>query len=230
MRPDSASSDEIAGHWGIRGHGLVRARVLLATLLVTVPLAWSASPLTGSGQLVLAADGTTVMASRAEDGTAGNGHTIGGRLADGGSLITFTSSASNLLADDADTNGQDDVFIKHVATGVVELVSVSKTGGPADGLSFLQDISADGRFVAFSSVASNLVDEPVPAFRYNLYLRDRTAGTTRFIDVEPSTAILSDDARYLIFDSGRDDLFDGQAASPYYGVFRMDLASTRSKP
>jgi Tol biopolymer transport system component len=73
-----------------------------------------------------------------------------------GQFVAFESSASNLVR--ADTNGWTDVFVYDLAADKTRRVSVSSTGAQADGYSRDPSISADGRFVAFSSSASNLVD------------------------------------------------------------------------
>ncbi len=56
-----------------------------------------------------------------------------------------------------DTNGSQDVFLRDRLAGATERVSVATGGGQANGDSFTPAISADGRYVAFHSLASNLV-------------------------------------------------------------------------
>jgi len=72
-----------------------------------------------------------------------------------GRKIAFTSAASNLVA--GDRNGAIDVFVRNLKTGVTRRVSVSSAGGEGNGDSFDPSFSANGRRVAFSSSASNLV-------------------------------------------------------------------------
>ena len=69
-------------------------------------------------------------------------------------MVAFTSYASNLVP--GDTNGTFDVFVRDRRAGVTRLVSVG-TAGQANGGSADPAISADGRYVAFISAASNLV-------------------------------------------------------------------------
>jgi Tol biopolymer transport system component len=97
-----------------------------------------------------------------------------------GHLVVFTSSATNLVA--GDTNGHDDVFIRDLDTGAVELVSAGTEGAPADGDSAAPAISPDGRYVSFSSRASNLVDGDDDD-RTDVFLRDLQAGTTELVSV-----------------------------------------------
>jgi len=108
--------------------------------------------------------------------------------ADGG-FVVFASAATNLVA--GDTNGYWDIFVHDRSTGVTERVSVDSAGAEAnwgsgydgDGLS----ISADGRWVAFSSRASNLVAGDTNGIR-DVFVRDRSAGTTERVTVDSSGA------------------------------------------
>lgn len=98
-----------------------------------------------------------------------------------GRFVAFTSSASNLVPND--TNGIEDVFVADRRAGTLERVSVSSDG--TEGTSFVPAasgssdpaISADGRWVAFTSDASGLADnEPINAT--DVYLHDRLTHTT----------------------------------------------------
>ena len=72
-----------------------------------------------------------------------------------GRHVVFRSDATNLVA--GDTNGQRDVFVRDVVLGTTTRISLSTSGGQGDRESSRPTISADGRFVAFYSGASNLV-------------------------------------------------------------------------
>jgi Tol biopolymer transport system component len=76
-------------------------------------------------------------------------------LSEDGRYAAFTSRASNLVPDDR--NGVSDVFVHDLLTGTTARVSVSADGNEADAPSFVSGISADGRVVAFTSVADNVV-------------------------------------------------------------------------
>ena len=69
--------------------------------------------------------------------------------------MAFESDATNLVS--GDTNGTADIFVHDRQTGTTERVSVATGGSQATGGSFTPAISADGRFVAFHSDATNLV-------------------------------------------------------------------------
>jgi hypothetical protein len=72
-----------------------------------------------------------------------------------GRYAAFTSRASNLVPDDR--NGVSDVFVHDLLTGATVRANVSATGEEADEASFVSGISANGRRIAFTSLADNLV-------------------------------------------------------------------------
>jgi hypothetical protein len=99
--------------------------------------------------------GLTTLVSVSSSGQAGNSHSIYPRVSADGRIIVFGSEASNLVA--ADTNDAEDVFVHDRTTGRTVRVSVSPTGQQANANALTPRISSDGRFVAFTSPASNLV-------------------------------------------------------------------------
>src|SRR5207253_6487161 len=104
---------------------------------------------------------TTVRVSVASDGTEGNDVSMGSALSADGRFVAFDSAATDLVA--GDTNLVSDVFVHDRQTGTTERVSVASDGAQGNGSSgllsfaFPPALSADGRFVAFVSVATNLV-------------------------------------------------------------------------
>src|SRR5579862_6638814 len=72
-----------------------------------------------------------------------------------GQIVAFDSDATNLVPNDL--NGHTDVFVRLRASSTTELVSVSSSGAQGDGNSTNASIDRAGRFVAFQSLASNLV-------------------------------------------------------------------------
>jgi Tol biopolymer transport system component len=105
------------------------------------------------------------------DGDSGLHPTISGD----GRFVAFYSGATNLVAGDA--NGVFDVFLRDRQLGSTELVSVDSAGNQANSSSSLASVSADGRYVAFQSSATNLVAGDTNA-SLDVFLRDRQAGTT----------------------------------------------------
>ena len=129
-------------------------------------------------------------------------------------FVAFCSAATNLVT--GDTNSRRDVFVHDCETGVTERVSVSSSGEQGNGASGGDpnqlygyaaglDITADGRFVAFESVATNLVaDDPTESA--DIYIRDRLLGTTTRVPFDRLTAepvvrhpVLTDDGRHIAF-------------------------------
>ncbi len=107
------------------------------------------------------AAGTTTRVSIASDGTEANGPSIGYPvISRNGRYVAFNSDASNLVADD--TNGVTDAFMHDRATGRTIRVSLGNSGAQGDAgtvgeFPSLGGVSSDGRWVAFSSYAGNLV-------------------------------------------------------------------------
>lgn len=93
----------------------------------------------------------------ASNGTQGDGSSpsLYSSISDDGRFIAFHSFARNLV--DNDTNYESDIFVHDQQTGETVRVSVASDGTEGNGRSWDKSISADGRFVAFSSNASNLV-------------------------------------------------------------------------
>jgi Tol biopolymer transport system component len=96
------------------------------------------------------------LVSRGIAGTPANGGSAQADISQKGTKVVFTSAATNLTTD-LDTNGQTDVYVRNMVTGTTRLVSRGIGGAPANGASATPSISPDGRFVSFSSTASNLV-------------------------------------------------------------------------
>ncbi|MFN0244144.1 MAG: hypothetical protein ACKVWV_14740 [Planctomycetota bacterium] len=121
-----------------------------------------------------------------------------------GRFVAFGSRSTNLAPGDG--NASMDVFLRDRANGVTELVSANALGFPANRGGFGPDVSDDGRYVSFVSTATDLAapDELVTA---DLFLRDRSSGTTARINVDanglPSPAVraatIAGDGRFVAF-------------------------------
>ena len=99
--------------------------------------------------------GATERVSVDSSGNQGNGESWLPWLSPTAATWPSTSDASNLVP--GDTNDADDVFVHDRETGTTERVSVASAGNQGNGDSDDPAISADGRYVAFQSFASNLV-------------------------------------------------------------------------
>src|SRR5205807_9227046 len=83
-----------------------------------------------------------------------------------------------------DTNGATDVFVRDRQTGTTERVSVASGGRQGNGFSLGPVLSADGRFVAFHSAATNLVAGDTNGAT-DVFVHDRQTGTTKPVSAPP---------------------------------------------
>ncbi len=115
-----------------------------------------------------------------------------------------------------DTNGFYDIFVRDRATGTTERVSVDSNGGEANGYSYTPTISADGRFVAFWSLADTLVSGDTNGVS-DVFVHDRATGATERVSVNTDGsetfglygsryADISADGRFVVFASDATDL------------------------
>ncbi|MFN7952469.1 MAG: FAD-dependent oxidoreductase [bacterium] len=149
------------------------------------------------------------------DGTQGNGSSGFAALSADGGTVAFQSDADNLVPDDR--NRVSDVFVHARASRRTERVSVDSKGREGDDESTHAAISADGRFVAFESAATNLVPRDSNGAS-DVFLRDRKTRTTERVSVAKGGAeandasgspALSADARYVAFQSVATNLAPG---------------------
>ena len=98
-----------------------------------------------------------------------------------GSLVAFTSEASNLVSND--TNEGSDVFVHDRHTGHTTRVSVDSQGAQANNSSVGAALSADGRLVVFDSLASNLVSNDTNEGS-DVFVHDRSTGRTTRVSVD----------------------------------------------
>jgi Tol biopolymer transport system component len=156
--------------------------------------------------------GATTRVSVASNGAQANNDSIFPALSADGRLVVFQSVASNLVPND--TNAAEDVFVHDCVTGATTRVSVAPNGAQADGYSVSATISADGRFVAFASMASNLVAGDTNGTR-DVFVHDRQAGAATRVNVatdgtqanyDSESPALSADGRSVAFGSNATNL------------------------
>jgi Tol biopolymer transport system component len=153
--------------------------------------------------------------SVSSSGVQGNGDSDMPALSADGRFVAFSSASSNLVPND--TNRVADVFVHDLLTGQTERVSVASDGSQANGASGLPALSADGRYVVFESVASNLVPNDTNN-AYDIFIHDRQTRQTRRVSVS-STGVqgngnsrfpaISADGRYVAFASNASNFIAG---------------------
>ncbi len=159
--------------------------------------------------------GTTERMSVASDGTQGNGDSSGATMSADGRYVAFFSGASNLVP--GDTNDNVDIFVRDRQTGTTERINVASDGTQANDYSQVAAISADGRYVAFESMAGNLVPGDTNG-DYDIFVRDRQMGATERVSVASDETqangfnhvpTISADGRYVAFESYASNLVPG---------------------
>src|ERR1039457_1626637 len=168
-------------------------------------------------------NGTTTLVSVNLSGTAGgNGDSFPSAVSTNGRYALFESSASDLVP--GDTNNATDVFVRDLFGGTTLLVTVSTNGGSANGVSRSAVMTPDGRYVAFVSMASNLVPGDTNGIA-DVFVRDLQARVTTLASVGATSAMppsgsgifqsssespdITPDGRYVAFYSSAINLVSG---------------------
>jgi Tol biopolymer transport system component len=210
----SNASNFVAGDSNDRTDVFVRDRVAFTTECVSVTSsgvpgdAGSGDPaMTPDGLFVVFSSGADDLVSHDDNGfgdvflrdrrtgwtslvSVKNGTSSGGdgesslpSISDDGLYVAFTSQADDLVG--GDTNGVSDVFVRDRHLGTTERVSVDRSGAQADGECYGAVISSNGRWVAFSSYADNLVDGDTNGDS-DVFVHDRVTGKTERVSVDSS--------------------------------------------
>ena len=160
----------------------------------------------------------------------------GGRLTTGtitpdGRYVAFVAAADDLVGDDS--NGFKDAFVYDRNTDTIERVSIASDGTEGDaGVddNYLPTLSSDGRYVAFTSTASNLVDDDMNGVA-DAFVYDRNTDTIERVslatdgtesDGNAENVIMSSDGRFVFFVSGATNLLDGQI-NDFKNIFVRDM-------
>ncbi|MBD0672663.1 PD40 domain-containing protein [Streptomyces sp. CBMA156] len=159
--------------------------------------------------------GDTARVSTTAKGAQLTGTSSALGLSDDGRSALFASNAPDLLPV-AGVPNTSDVYVRDLRNGHVERVSVADDGSRLDAPTTDASISGDGRYVAFSTAATNVVPGQVP-HPSDVYVHDRRTGSTELISAAavPNTddqsyrvsenPSISQDGRYVAFSSNRTD-------------------------
>jgi hypothetical protein len=192
--------------------------------------------------------GTTTRVSVRSGGGQANDASFDPAISADGRYVAFYSFASNLVP--GDTNGKRDVFVHDRATNATTRVSVSSGGfqgnDTSGGCCQPVSISGDGRYLAYHSLASNLVAGDTNGF-IDSFVHDRLTGRTAIVSLSESGAqgngfsaspSISANGRFVAFDSNASNLISGDtnmcqsdedpALEPCIDVFHRDLGDTDS--
>ncbi len=145
--------------------------------------------------------------SVANNGNQGNNHSYVPSISGDGRFVAFESHASNLVTND--TNIKKDIFVYDRRSRHIELISIADNGSQANSHSIEPSISADGRFVAFVSYASNLVPNDTNN-KADIFVYDRQTGHIERVSVASDGSqgnnysqnpSISGDGRFVTFES-----------------------------
>jgi hypothetical protein len=157
-----------------------------------------------SGAIELISSALPALASTASDGAS---QLSASCISTNGRYVAFASEADNLVPND--TNGYRDIFVRDILAGSNYLASVNTNGnGSGNGISYQPALSGNGRFVAFTSSASNLYVNDTNSAT-DVFLRDLASNTTTLVSVNTNgngpgsgasfSPLLSVDGRYVTF-------------------------------
>jgi Tol biopolymer transport system component len=190
--------------------------------------------------------GITVRVSVTSQGVEGNGASVSPSMSRNGRFVTFVSWASNFFS--GDNQYSDDIFVHDLVTATTTLVSCNTHGDPGNDSSKSPCLSADGRFVAFASAATNLVASDTNG-SWDVFLRDRQTSTTTRLSVDsqgnqgnddsgywcsfifcvPEGVAISDDGRFVAFGSAATNLVPGDSNGADDVFLRDVIAGTTSR-
>jgi hypothetical protein len=180
---------------------------------------------TGATGLVSASN--PALPSQTPDGSSGF---TSFSVSSNGQFVAFYSDADDLVTND--TNGYRDVFVRDLVAGTNILVSVNTNGVSGDGVSFDSTISADGRYIAFTSSADNLVAGDTNRAQ-DVFVRDLQAGTTALVSVSTDgvdpgngdsfSPTISASGRYVLFHSKASNLAASSFGNGIENLFFRDL-------
>jgi hypothetical protein len=188
--------------------------------------------------------GLTERISVDSSGAEADGDSSWPALSSDGVIVTFTSSATNLIGND--TNGSGDVFVHDRSTGLTELVSMDSNGVQGNHWSDSPSMSTDGQIIAFSSSSSNLVASDTNGV-IDIFVRNRSTGVTERVSVDSTGTESDGESRFpavsadglivsfasaatnlVVGDSnGVDDVFTGDLATGITDRVSVDSTGTQ---
>lgn len=157
--------------------------------------------------------------SVASNGSEANDHSFAPAISGDGQRIVFVSRATNLIVGDG--NNVPDIFLRNLSNGSTDRVNVRDGSNQANADSWNPDISANGRFVVFISLATNLVDGDTNNYP-DVFLRDLNSHHVERVNIPSGggqannwsdVPTISTDGRFVAFESDASNLVGGDVAS-----------------
>lgn len=173
-----------------------------------------------------------VVGSSTQGLVVGNGQSVEPALSGDGRYMVFASMSENLVA--GHPAGSLQIYRKDLMEGTVKRVSASRNGTPGAGDSSDASVSADGRFVAFVSTATNLLASPLEGDTAQVFVKNMDNGDVFLIsatkgnvvgDQDSSRPAISADGRFVVFVSNATNLVSGIVDEQINHVYRKDLQS-----
>lgn len=171
---------------------------------------------------------TVRISSDSSDGQAIGG-SRGTAMSADARYVAFASDATNLVS--GDTNGQQDVFLKDTVTGATTRISTATGGSQSSGNSYGPAISSNGRYIAFTSWATNLVAGDTNACA-DVFVKDTTTGETTRVSTNTSgvqanssaedRVSISADGRYVVWMSAATNLHEPTSTTADSDIFLKD--------
>ena len=170
------------------------------------------------------------LLSVSSTGVQANGPTLTVVAAADGRHFLFTAGGTSLTPGDA--NATADVFVRDTTSATTTLVSATATGASGNNASSAEAISSDGHYVAFDSLATNLVSDDTNGVG-DVYVRDMTTGQTtrgslgsagQQLAAESTDADLSANGRYLAFVTRSSEVVPG-VGNGFAQVYVRDLTT-----
>jgi Tol biopolymer transport system component len=176
------------------------------------------------------ASGTMWLISQTLEGSGGDRDSSYGVCSTNGRFVAFQSEAVGLVAND--TNGLQDVFLRDVWSNTTYLVSRATDGGNASGASYDPALSADGRYVAFVSLATNLISLDTNGI-VDVFVHDTLSnltvcaspGALRVGSADPAvdSPVLTPDGRFVAYFSSATGLVPGVSNISRGEIYLRDL-------
>ena len=173
--------------------------------------------------------GTVIRANTNSAGIQANNSAFYPGITTDGRYVVFQSNATNLV--ESDTNNASDIFLKDLQTGIIARVSTDSSGTQSNKNSATPQITPDGRYLIFSSYATNLVTDDTNGLS-DIYLKDLKSGiVTRVNTTSTGNQVtggdslspqITSDGRYAVFRSDATNLVPADT-NKTYDIYIKDI-------